>query len=634
MTSSSRESGLFGRLAARVASIFSFIYRLFFLLSLALGLFIGWMIYSGGPSVNVEDNTALVIAPSGALVESVDADPMQRALEQFAGEPPRQTAVRDVVEALDRAREDERIALAVLKLDELSSAGIAAVDEIAEAAARFRESGKPLHVWASMLTQPQYALAAQADEISLDPFGGAWIEGFSVYPNYFVGLFDKLGVDVEVFRVGQFKSAVEPFIRQDMSEQARRANQLWLDSLWQGWLKRVSRVRESAGEAIPALLGELPDRLEASDGDIASVLKDAGVVDRLETLTEFRERMGETVGMEEEGHGSFRQIHYRSYMRATEAASVDPDKPEIRVVTVQGMIVDGQGEPGTAGGDAIARKLDAARRDDKVRAVVLRIDTPGGSVLASERIRRAVTQLQAEDKPVVASMASQAASGGYWIAMDADTILAYDATITGSIGVFGLWLSASDGLDKLGITTDGVGTTPIAGALRPDRPLDDNMQRVLQSGVEHAYDSFIKGVAEGRDMPTEAVEAIAQGRVWSGEQALERGLIDGLGSLEMATGRAAELAGLEADSYRVGYPPHEIPSLFGSLRFFSGRVLALADSVGLRDWIGAQARARLQAAHPVPALALWPADPRGRYALCDCVLRSAWTPEALMPMAR
>ena len=148
------------------------------------------------------------------------------------------------------------------------------------------------------------------------------------------------------------------------------------------------------------------------------------------------------------------------------------------------------------------------------------------------------------------------------------------------------------------------------------------------------YDSFIKGVAEGRDMPTEAVEAIAQGRVWSGEQALERGLIDGLGSLEMATGRAAELAGLEADSYRVGYPPHEIPSLFGSLRFFSGRVLALADSVGLRDWIGAQARARLQAAHPVPALALWPADPRGRYALCDCVLRSAWTPEALMPMAR
>lgn len=634
MTSSSREPGLFGRLAARVASIFSFIYRLFFLLSLALGLFLAWMIYSGGPSVRVEDNVALVIAPSGALVETVDADPMQRALEQFAGEPPRQTAVRDVVDALDRAREDERIALAVLKLDQLRSAGIAAVDEVAEAAARFRASGKPLHVWANTLTQPQYALAAQADEISLDPFGGAWIEGFSVYPNYFVGLFDKLGVDVEVFRVGEFKSAVEPFIRQNMSEQARRANRMWLDSLWQGWLERVSRVRASAGEAIPALLAALPDRLEAADGDIASVLRDAGVVDRLETLTAFRERMGETVGMEEEGHGSFRQIHYRAYLRATEETPGDAGKPEVRIVTVQGMIVDGRGEPGTAGGDAIARQLEAAQRDDKVRAVVLRIDSPGGSVLASERIRRAVVELQEADKPVVASMASQAASGGYWIAMNADTILAYDATITGSIGVFGLWLSASEGLERLGITTDGVGTTPIAGALRPDRPLGENMRRVLQSGVEHAYDRFIEGVADGRDMPAEAVEAVAQGRVWSGEQALERGLIDGLGGLEEATARAAELAGLEADAYRIGYPPQEMPSLLGSLQFFSGRVLALADAVGLRAWLGEQARLRLQDTSPVSALALWPADPRGRYALCDCVLRSAWTPEVLAPAAR
>lgn len=634
MTSSSREKGLFGRLAARVASIFSFIYRLFFLLSLAFGLFIGWMIYSGGAPVGVEDNVALVVAPSGALVESVDADPLQQALERFAGEPPKQTAVRDIVDALDRAREDDRISLAVLKLDQLSSAGIAAVDEIAEAAARFRESGKPLHVWASTLTQPQYALAAQADEISLDPFGGAWIEGFSVYPNYFVGLFNKLGVEVEVFRVGQFKSAVEPFLRKDMSEQARRANKQWLDSLWQGWLERASRVRASVADAIPALLADLPGRLEAAEGDIASVLRDAGVVDRLETLTEFRARIGETVGMEEEDHSSFRQIHYRSYLRATEEAPEDLDKPEIRMVTVQGMIVDGQGEPGTAGGDAIARKLDAARRDDKVRAVVLRIDSPGGSVLASERIRRAVTELQVAEKPVVASMASQAASGGYWIAMNADAILAYDATITGSIGVFGLWLSASDGLEKLGVTTDGIGTTPIAGSLRPDRPLGKDMQRVLQSGVEHAYDSFIEGVAKGRGMPAEAVEAVAQGRVWSGEQALERGLIDGLGGLEQATARAAELAGLEADAYRVGYPPQEMPSLFGSLRFFSGQVLALADSVGLRDWIVARARARLQATHPVPALALWPADPRGRYALCDCVLRSAWTPVALTPAAR
>lgn len=634
MTSSAREQGPLRRFAARVASVFGFIYRLFFLLSLALGLFIGWMIYSGGPSTDVEDNTALVVAPSGALVESVDADPMQRALEQFAGEPPRQTAVRDVVDALDRAREDDRIAMAVLKLDRLSSAGLAAIHEVAEAAKRFRESGKPLHVWADTLTQTQYALAAQADTISLDPFGGVWIEGFSVYSNYFVRLFDKLGIDVEVFRVGEFKSAVEPFLRTDMSEQARQANRQWLDSLWQGWLERVSRVRESTGQAIPALLEDLPGRLEGTEGDIAGLLQEAGLVDRLEALTEFRERMGETVGMDEEGHGSFRQIHHRAYLRATEAPEQDPEKPEIRLITVQGMIVDGQGEPGTAGGDAVARRLDAARRDEDVRAVVLRIDSPGGSVLASERIRRAVVALREDDKPVVASMASQAASGGYWIAMDADAILAYDATITGSIGVFGLWLTASEGLEKLGISTDGVGTTPIAGGLRPDRPLEEDLRRVLQSGVEHAYARFIDGVSEGRAMPPAAVESVAQGRVWSGEQALEHGLVDSLGDLDDAVARAAELAELESDAYRLGYPRAEVPSLLGSLRFFSGQILAVADGLGLRDWLASRARAQLERAAPVSALALWPADPRGRYALCDCRLQSGLTPEALMPGAR
>lgn len=631
MTSSTREKGFFGRLAARVASIFSFVYRLFFVLSLALGVFLAWLIYSGGPSVKVEDNVALVIMPSGTLVEQVDVDPMQRALEQFAGEPPRQTAVRDVVDALDRAREDDRIAMAVLSLDKLRSAGIAATHEIAEAAARFRASGKPLHAWANSLSQSQYALAAQADEISLDPFGAVWIEGFSIYPNYFVGLLDTLGLDVEVFRVGEFKSAVEPFLRADMSEQAREANREWLEGLWQGWLARASRVREDAATAIPALIETLPERMEAHGGDVAAILAEAGIVDRLETLTQFRQRMGETVGMEEEGHGSFRQIHYRAYLRASDDAARRAEQPLVRQITVQGIIVDGEGDPGSAGGDAVARQLDAARRDDEVRAVVLRIDSPGGSVLASERIRRAVVELREAGKPVVASMASQAASGGYWIAMDADAILAYDATVTGSIGVFGLWLSASEGLEKLGITTDGVGTTSLAGALRPDRPLDDRLRRVLQSGVEHAYGRFIEGVAEGRSLPTEAVEAVAQGRVWSGAQAQERGLVDALGGLGAAADHAADLAGLERDAYRLETPPQEMPSLLGSLRRFSGQILGLAEHAGLRDWIAGQARAQLRVHDPLVAAALWPSDPRGHYALCDCVVQTGASPAGWLP---
>ncbi|MGB0213062.1 signal peptide peptidase SppA [Algiphilus sp.] len=627
MSAESSQKGPLRRFAARISAIFLFIYRTLFLISILLGMVLAWLIWSGGPSVQVEDNVGLVIAPTGALVEKVEADPFQQALSQWAGEPPAQTAISDVVDAFDRAREDDRIPFVVLKLDELGSAGIAAIDEIARAARRFRDAGKKVYVWADSLTQPQYGLAAQADEIALDPFGAVWIEGYSVYPNYFADLFGKIGVDIEVFRVGEFKSAVEPFIRNDMSDAARRANAAWLEVLWNGYLQRASHVREDVASAVPELLSALPERIEAADGDIAAMVQDAGIVDRLETLGAFRSRMGETVGMDEDGHGSFRQIHFRHYLQATrERAGADPAAPEVRLVTVQGMIVDGRGEPGTAGGDRIAETLNAARRDDKVRAVVLRIDSPGGSVLASERIRRAVVALQDAGKPVVASMATQAASGGYWIAMDADAIYAYDATITGSIGVFGLWMSVSDALEKVGIGSDGVGTTPVAGALRPDRPLGEDMARVLQSGVEHAYGRFIAGVATGREMPEAAVERVAQGRVWSGQQALERGLVDALGGLREAADRAAELAGLEADHYRLTPPSAPRPGVFSMLQHLSGGILSLADTFGAQALLAGWARDALPGSDAAALLAAWPADPAGRYALCECRVTAGGLP--------
>ncbi|MBY8966512.1 signal peptide peptidase SppA [Algiphilus sp. NNCM1] len=618
-----RQQGPIRRTFGRIAAVFSFLYRALFILSLLFGLFLGWMLLTGGPSIKVEDNVGLVIAPTGALVEHVDADPVQQLMQRWTGEPPLQTSVASVVEAFDRARDDDRIAFVVLKLDELRQAGLASVDEVARAAERFRESGKKVYVWADMLTQPQYALAAQADDIALDPFGGIWVEGFSVYPNYFAELLDRLGITVNVFRVGEYKSAVEPFIRNDMSEAARSANAAWLDDLWSAYLRRASAVRDGVEQALPAMLSDLPGRLDAAGGDMATLAADAGLVDRLETLQDFRERMGQDVGMAENGHGSFRQIHYRSYLRATEGEAGAAATSTIAKIHVQGVIVDGFGEPGTAGGDIIAEQLLQASRDDKVRAVILRVDTPGGSVLASERIRRAVLEVQEAGKPVVASMASQAASGGYWVSMDADDIVAYDATITGSIGVFGLWMSVDEGLEKIGVTTDGVGTTPLAGKLRPDRPLDDRLGRIFQSGVEHAYDTFIERVAEGRDLPLDAVRRIAEGRVWSGAQALERGLVDRLGGLDTAVARAAELAGLAEGEYRVTSPTTPQPRLMDALQFWSGRAFAALSGTGLDAWLARWTRSHLEGQTRAASLALVPADPRGLYALCDCQLERA-----------
>lgn len=631
MSSSETKAGPLRRLGAGLSAIFTFIYRVFFVLSLLIGAGIAYLILSGGPTPSVEDNVGLVVAPTGALVERTEVEPLQEALRQLSREPARQTAVGDIVTALERAKDDDRIAFVVLKVDELAAAGHGTVDQVARAVQDFRESGKPVYVWAESLTQTQYLLAAQADDIALDPMGGLWLEGYAVYPAFFAGLLDRLGIEAEVFRVGDYKSAVEPFLREDMSEAARENTQAWLDSLWATYLERSSAVREGTGEAISAYLENLPDALEAAGGSFARLQHESGLVDRLETLQEFRDRLGETVGMDEDGHGSFRQIHHRRYLQATRGKDRDrKDKAVIAQITVQGVIVDGVGDIGTAGGEVIARQLDQARRDDKVAAVVLRVDSPGGSVLASERVRRAVRALRDDSKPVVASLASQAASGGYWVAMDADEILAHPGTITGSIGVFGLWFNLAEGLSRLGISSDGVATTPLAGKMRFDRPLDPDVRRIFQANVEYAYRQFVDSVAEARGMSEADVESLAGGRVFSGVQAAEGGLVDALGDLQAAAERAAELAGLEPGQYRLMMPRTEMPGLFGTLRRLTGQVLAVLEGHALGRWLASSAMADVDRELAAKALVRsWWSDPHGRYALCDCTLRDGQAPAAL-----
>jgi protease IV len=588
------------------------LYRVAVIVSLLAGLALLWMLLRGAGPLVVEDNVALILAPSGVLVEQVDQDPGQRFFEEMAGKLPSQSSLRDLVDALDAARDDDRIRLAVLKLDGLWSAGMPQLDELRAAMRAFQAAGKRIVAWAPWYDQMHYYAAAQADDVALDPYGMVYVEGFSVYNNYFAEALDKIGVDMHVFRVGEFKSAVEPFTRNDMSAEARAANREWLGDLWKAYGASVSAGRGLPADAADRYVDGLRAGMQELGGDAAAYARDQGWVGRLETLSEFRNRIGETVGMDED-HGSFRQIHYLDYLGAVRRTQ-RPDRSarSVALVVVQGEIVDGPGQPGQAGGDTIYDLLDEARRDPQVAAVLLRIDSPGGSVWAAEQIRRAVQNLRTAGKPVVASMSSVAASGGYWVAMDTDQIWAHETTITGSIGVFGLVPTLDRTLDKLGIHTDGVGTTRLAGAFRLDRPLNDEARSIIQSGVEKVYRDFVGGVASARELPVDRVDGLAQGRVWSGAAARGLGLIDEFGGLHDAAKAAAVLAGLDPERFRLDerQPPRDFTALL--LSQLSGRFGGWLPT-GLLGWAE-----RLQARIDVQRVLASFNDPRGIYAHCLC----------------
>ncbi len=566
------------RLFSWIWTLIVFCFRALVMLSLLIFV-IGIWVGSRDQTPVIEDNVALTVIPFGDLSDQVPNDRGRVLLRHFSDSKPNQTSLRDLVDAIDAAATDTRIPSIVVKLDEMSGAGLPQLEEIAVALRKFRAAGKPVYAYGDSYDQKQYYLAAQADEISLDPFGSVLLEGFSVYTNYFKDALDKLGVQVNIFRVGEFKSAVEPYERNDMSPEARTANQAWLGDLWSLYGSSLGEARKLTPDAADRYIAGLSAGLEKHKGDIAAYALEAGLVTQVETQAAFRKRMIERVGEDKE-HGSFRQIDAGSYLAAVHAETETKHAAQMAVVIVQGEIVDGEGEENNAGGDAIAELLDRARRDDKVKAVLLRVNSPGGSVFASEKIRRGVLALQAEGKPVVASMSTLAASGGYWISMDADQIWAEPTTITGSIGIFGMIPTINEPLNKLGIHTDGVGTTPLAGAFRIDRPLADGVKTLFQLQIEKGYRNFIEGVANGREIPVAQVDAIARGRVWSGKAAKELGLVDSLGSFQDAEAALAQLAKLEAGHYQLNemQPDRDLfkqllGDLFGESRSLSGQLL-------------------------------------------------------------
>ncbi|MBU2877190.1 MULTISPECIES: signal peptide peptidase SppA [Aliiglaciecola] len=524
---------------------------------LAIG-FIAMLMKDDG-KVLVPKSTALVLNIEGDIViEKRYVDPMNKFLEEAFGQEPENPEVllKDVLFALENAKHDNRVKTLILQLQGMGNVGMDKMKQVAMAIDDFKESGKPVYAIADYYTQSQYYLASKADKVYMNPMGAMMFEGYGRYPTYYKAALEKLKVTTHVFKVGTYKSAVEPYIRDDMSEPAKEANKAWLTVLWNQYKADVAAARNLSTSAFDEDLDQFLLKFEQVDGDFAAYAMENGWVDGLPTREAIRQEIIDIVG-EDKNHKSFSQISLNNYLKVIKPIYHLPqvDVDHVAIVVAKGTILNGTQKAGDIGGDSTAELLRKARLDDSVKAVVLYVDSPGGSAFASEIIRQEVENLKTANKPVVALMSTYGASGGYWISAAADEIWAAPSTVTGSIGIFGMFMTFENTLDYLGIHSDGVGTTDFSG-LNVTRALDPRVGRVIQMSINHGYQDFLNLVAKERNMTVEAVDKIAQGRVWIGETAKELGLVDNLGFLDDAVSAAADLAKLE--NYETKYVERDL----------------------------------------------------------------------------
>jgi protease-4 len=510
------------------------------LLLLIFGVLLGVL---RGSVPKIPAKAALLIVPEGQLVEQLSGDPVERAVEETRGETHRETLLWDLTDAIRVAASDPRIPAIALDLQKFDGGTQPTLEELAAALREFRKSGKKVIAYGAELSQERYYLAAQADEVLLDPMGFVLIDGYDRYRMYLKEALDKLGVEINVFRVGAFKSAVETYTRTNMSAEDREESRSYLTALWSSYQDAVTRARKLQPDALARYVDTLSKAVPAAGGDAARVALQAGLVSALKTRLEFEQRVVALVG-KDDNNGSFKAVSLDDYVRYAHAQKkLKADgKPRVGVIVAAGEILDGEQPPGTIGGETLAKLIRQARTDRDVKALVLRVDSPGGSVLASEQIYRELVALRAAGKPIVVSMSGYAASGGYYISAPADEILASPATITGSIGIFAIIPTVDRTLGKVGVSVDGVGTTPLSGQLRLDRPLGEEARVLLQSTVTRGYAEFLERVADGRKKTRDEVDKVAQGRVWAGNDAHRIGLVDRLGSFNDATQAAARRA--------------------------------------------------------------------------------------------
>ncbi|EHU4848960.1 signal peptide peptidase SppA [Vibrio vulnificus] len=515
--------------------------NLIFLLSIALVYFIYF--YGHDTQPQVEQPSALVLNLSGPIVEqSLYINPMDSfAGSLFGEEIPKENVLFDVVDTIRYAKDDEKITGLVLSLRDMPETNLTKLRYIAKALNEFKASGKPIYAVGAFYNQSQYYLASYADKIYLAPDGGVMLKGYSAFNLYYKTLLEKLDVTTHVFRVGTYKSAIEPFVRDDMSPAAKESATRWLTQLWGAFVDDVANNRQIDPKTLNPSMEEFLSKLKSVNGDLAALSIKLGLVDELATRQQLRAQLAEKFGAS--GDDSYKAISYYDY-RATMRDKFDVNADDIAIVVASGTIMDGQQPRGTVGGDTVAGLLRQARNDDKVKAVVLRVDSPGGSAFASEVIRNEVQALKDAGKPIVVSMSSLAASGGYWISMSADKIIAQPTTLTGSIGIFSVITTFEKGFNKLGIYTDGVGTSPFSGE-GISTGLSKGASQAFQMGIEHGYQRFISLVGNNRDLSLDAVDKVAQGRVWTGYDALQHRLVDQIGDFDDAVAEAAKMAQLE-----------------------------------------------------------------------------------------
>jgi len=554
---SKQQPGLIGRFFAFIGrTILTFFKTVFkFLFSIIAFWLISILVIRGlnAPEA-IPDSAALVIAPKGAIVEQITfKSPLQQILKE---DNQKEILLSDLIDTIDNAAFDSRINSIVLYLEEMQGGGLTTSIRIGEALERFKTNNKPVVAVADSYTQNHYFLASYADTIYINPFGGVEVLGIGTVRPYFKEALEKLKINMHVFKVGTFKDAVEPFTRTSMSEASRLHNSEWISELWQAYTEQIESRRELPKGALHNYVQNIDTNLANVAGDAAQLALAANLVDRVVTRPERTAALIKLAGSN--GEGTFSQVHFHHYlqnMRSEETTleSLNPgkDSAQVGVIVAKGEIVDGKRPSGSIGGDSLGRLIRLAGENKSIKALVLRVDSPGGSAYASEIIRQEIMHVKSKGIPVVVSMGSVAASGGYWISANADEIWASPTTITGSIGVFGMLPTFEKSFDSLGIQFDEIGSTDMASATSPVLPMSAKTAKMIQTSVDGIYQKFLTLVADGRNSTPAAIDEVAQGRVWTGRRAQELGLVDQLGGLDQAIASAAVMAGLE--DYDIEY---------------------------------------------------------------------------------
>ena len=496
------------------------------------------------------EKAALKISPVGSLVEQKTfVSPLKKFMEKSGVET--ETLLSELITAIDYASSDKRITNLVLDLDYFSGGGISKLEELGQALTRFKSSGKPITAIGDSYNQEQYFLASFADEIHLNPMGSVLIEGYSRHTSYFKDALDQLKVNVNVFRVGAYKDAIEPFTRNNMSDESREHTSIWVNELWRAYTKRVEKSRGLPENFLSDYSNNLGKKLLKHKGNAAELAINARLVDKISNRKDSINHLISLSGMDDDG--GYQHIDSSSYMthikQKKQLSKVRNNIDHVALITASGPIELGDQPNGKIGSESISQLIKQAREDDSIKAVVIRINSPGGGAFASEAIRQDIIALKEHGKPVIVSMGAVAASGGFWIAMGATEIWSTPTTITGSIGVFGVVPTFEETLQNVGIRSDGVDTTTLSNIYQISRPMSDHAKQVVQSGVYYTYSKFLSIVAKARNTSVERVGLVAQGRVWTGEKALELGLIDKLGGLNEAISAAANIA--ELDNYEL-----------------------------------------------------------------------------------